>query len=76
MENEDFENALYLWGSNRWGKLGDGTTEDTLKPMNPIQYMVKEDIGMGGSHNAFVTKDGELYLWGNNQYGQIGNGYG
>ncbi len=68
---------LYLWGYNRDGRLGNGTTTDSS--FVPIKVMENvREVSLGGCHSAVITKSGELYLWGGNslagQGGQLGNG--
>jgi alpha-tubulin suppressor-like RCC1 family protein len=66
--------ALYCWGHNAHGQLGDGTTTDRNTPV------AVTDMGSGatavaadGWHTCAI-KSGALYCWGQNNYGQLGNG--
>lgn len=54
------------------GMIGNGTTEDALKPVKIMDDVEKIDYGL--YHAGAVTKDGSLYTWGSNHDGEIGNG--
>lgn len=62
---------LYMWGHNRQGQLGDGTTTDRYTPIK-IMSNVKS-VSLGGYHSAAITENGDLYMWGHNECGQIGD---
>ncbi len=62
------DGSLYTWGSNYRGRLGNGTTEDSLTPVKILDNVVSY------YGNAAITGDGSLYMWGENKYGQVGNG--
>lgn len=72
---------LYLWGSNKFGQLGDGTIEDKSIPIQIMKGLKFKCISLGGSDtsiygsfSAAVTEDGDLYMWGCNKCGQLGDG--
>ncbi len=67
-------NALYAWGDNRWGQLGDGTTTDKNTPIQIGDDKDWDKIAGGGKHAIAIKADGTLYAWGNNSSGQIGDG--
>jgi len=68
------DGALYCWGRNDFGQLGDGTRTNRNAPT------AVRNMGSGVSAvaaNEFHTcaiKSGELYCWGNNSYGELGDG--
>lgn len=64
---------LYMWGSNHYGQLGDGTQTYTNTPKKIMSNVVS--VSLGTNHSAAITSNGDLYLWGNNTSGQIGVGY-
>jgi alpha-tubulin suppressor-like RCC1 family protein len=72
--------ASWCWGlNNGYGKLGDGTTDDSLTPVQVIRQTgallgkVDTEIDAGNGF-ACVVSSGEVYCWGRNDYGQLGRG--
>ena len=66
--------ALYCWGFNESGQLGDGTTTARLSPalVSAPAGVSFEQIATGGSHSCSVTSAGDTYCWGLNSSGQLG----
>src|SRR5438270_12501659 len=74
------DGAVFAWGTNGTGELGDGTTTPNGTPR-----IVK---GVGGSgtltgmtavaggdaHSLALSSTGTVYAWGSNAYGQLGDG--
>lgn len=58
----DNNGILYMWGSNLFGRLGNGTTNNSSTPIK-IMDNVKE-VNLGDFYSTAITKDGSLYLWG------------
>lgn len=69
------DDALWCWGSNAYGQIGDGTTTDRTTPtqVSMLGNTVVR-VGTGGSHTCAFDKSGAVWCWGNNQYGQLGVG--
>lgn len=67
--------AIWGWGSNDIGQLGDGTTTNRLSPVqignNTTDWLV---IAAGGYHTLALKVDGTLWSWGYNWQGQLGDG--
>ncbi|MBH9980258.1 MULTISPECIES: InlB B-repeat-containing protein [Bifidobacterium] len=74
----------YAWGSNSYGRLGDGTaTQRTTpvlvkKPDRKTYPDLPEDftymqVSAGDYYSLAVGSDGYVYAWGYNSYGQLGN---
>lgn len=61
---------LVAWGSNHWGQLGDGTTEDRYDPVR-IKSDEISSIAAGNGITVAVTKDGDVLSWGRNNRGQL-----
>lgn len=68
--------AVYCWGANSSGQLGDGTTTDRSSPV-PVPTPAGRrflTVSARGSHTCAVADSGETYCWGSNAYGQLGDG--
>ncbi|OQA96438.1 MAG: Regulator of chromosome condensation (RCC1) repeat protein [Bacteroidetes bacterium ADurb.Bin217] len=70
---------VVAWGSNAYGQLGDGTTNNRNTPVfvkisntERLQNIVM--ISAGGNHGYALTADGYVYAWGNNQNNQLACG--
>ncbi len=67
--------AMYCWGSNANGALGDGTTTNHSTPA-----LVTMPAGVGfvqfatGAFNCAVSTTGVVYCWGRNPGGTLGDG--
>ena len=66
------EGELWAWGSNDWGKLGDGTTTTRLYPVHIMDNIVY--VSNGNYHTMAIDEFGGLWGWGNNAWGQLGDG--
>jgi alpha-tubulin suppressor-like RCC1 family protein len=64
--------ALYAWGVNNIGQLGDGTT---ISKSSPVQIGTSSwtKISAGGSHTTAIDATGKLYAWGLGTGGQLGD---
>ncbi|MCL1926250.1 MAG: CPBP family glutamic-type intramembrane protease [Syntrophorhabdaceae bacterium] len=65
------DGSLWAWGSNDYGELGDGTTQDRPKPVKIMDFAAS--VSAGGSHSMAIKKDGSLWVWGSNKKGQLGD---
>jgi alpha-tubulin suppressor-like RCC1 family protein len=80
------DSALYTWGANTYGQLGNGDDDPTNNRYTPVQvvgvnksgYLTgMAGISAGGTHIlAFNNTPGNVYAWGNNGDGQLGNNSG
>ena len=66
------DGSLWTWGSNHYGQLGSGTTEDAAVPVRVLEDAAA--VSLGWSSSAAVKRDGSLWTWGWNFYGQLGSG--
>ena len=74
------DGALWAWGANAFGRLGDGTTTqrnvptriDDLPSNGMMPYSVVS-IAAGHHHSLALTDDGALWAWGNNGQGRLGD---
>jgi alpha-tubulin suppressor-like RCC1 family protein len=69
--------GVLCWGSNWYGQLGDGTTEDRLTP-TPVSGLTSgvAALAAGAGHTCARTTAGALLCWGWNGRGQLGDGGG
>lgn len=70
------DGALYAWGLNDVGQLGDGTTSARSLP-GPVAAPAGTSfaaVDAGGSHVLALTEGGALLAWGWNARGQLGDG--
>ena len=71
---------LFTWGRNDSGQLGDGSTNDSLIPIDiTAKFNLPEDekimsVKLGSSQSAVVTSMGRIFTWGGNVLGQLGDG--
>lgn len=68
----DAEGVLWTWGRNRYGELGNGSMEDSDRPVRIMSGVAAVSVSDGVT--AAVKKDGSLWMWGSNYHGQLGNG--
>ena len=66
---------VWCWGSNTYGQIGDGTTEDRLTPVQ-VSGLDGPAVGVSvGTYRACaLMADGRIACWGNNDNGWLGNG--
>ena len=72
------EGAVYSWGYNTYGQLGDNTTNDSLVPIavtatSALAGKTVVTIAAGGHTSSVLASDGKVYSWGLNSSGQFGN---
>lgn len=67
------DGSLWTWGSNEFGQLGDGTTNDRSYPAR-VGSDKWASIAAGYSHTFAIRSDGTLWAWGRNNSGQLGDG--
>lgn len=68
--------ALYAWGADKQGQLGDGKTtpEFSPEPITPPSGVTYRLLASSGATSYGVTPAGDVYAWGAGGAGQIGNG--
>ena len=66
------DGSLWMWGYNKYGEVGDGSTEDRYTPVKIMDGV--QSVSLGWCHSAAIKKDGSLWVWGYNLYGQLGDG--
>ncbi len=68
--------ALYAWGADGQGQLGDGKTAAQSSPKRITQPsgVTYRAVATSGSTSYGISKTGKVYAWGGGKEGQIGNG--
>ncbi len=67
--------AVYCWGYNAYGQLGNGSTTNAFSPT--LVANLDESVSAlatGGYHTCALTVSGAVRCWGYNANGQLGNG--
>ena len=66
------DGSLWCWGYNKYGQVGDGTTQNQPKPVKVLDSVQK--AAMGGIQTMALKTDGSLWAWGNNDRGGLMDG--
>ena len=74
--------AVVCWGSNDYGRLGDGSTAQRTTPVavmnadgsGPLSGIAAISAGGQTNHTCALTTAGTVLCWGNNSNGQLGDG--
>lgn len=67
--------ALYAWGGNDFGQLGDGSNISRFLPVSNRQLSgLLIQVDAGAFHSLGLDKDGHVWAWGLNDQGQLGDG--
>jgi alpha-tubulin suppressor-like RCC1 family protein len=68
--------ALFAWGDNTFGQLGDSTSTSSDKPVGvalPAGARVRA-VSAGCTDSYALTAKGSVLAWGYNGFGELGNG--
>ena len=81
------DGTVYSWGSNGYGRLGDGTTSQRNTPIKVLKgaysgttYLGDNSgnkitmVALGYEHSVALAADGTVYSWGYNNSGRLGDG--
>jgi alpha-tubulin suppressor-like RCC1 family protein len=66
--------ALWAWGWNFAGQVGDGTTTDVLFPTQIALGSTFKAISTGAYFSHAIKTNGTLWAWGDSSFGQLGDG--
>jgi alpha-tubulin suppressor-like RCC1 family protein len=67
--------AVWCWGDNRYGQIGDGTIGGQRNSPTLVSGGVTFiSISAGGGHTCGIAADSSAYCWGLNTDGQLGDG--
>lgn len=66
----------YAWGYNALGQLGNGSTANSLIPVQVTTPQGVEFTSVYAAHNFTIAEgnDGNTYAWGDNTVGELGDG--
>jgi len=70
------DGALFLWGDNYNGQLGDGSDAERLLPGTVPGLDGVKAVAIGGQHVIALKLDGTVWAWGYNNDYQLGTGSG
>ena len=66
--------AIYCWGGNWSGQLGDGSTDSHGRtPRRIAGQSTYASISVGTGHACGLTESGEAHCWGSNPRGELGS---
>lgn len=66
------DNSLWVWGSNKAGELGDGSTKSRFTPAKVLDDII--DVTAKGAFTIALKSDGTLWGFGSNAVGELGLG--
>ncbi|MCC6877832.1 MAG: hypothetical protein IT378_26210 [Sandaracinaceae bacterium] len=66
--------TVVCWGANDQGQLGDGTYEDSSRPVAVRSLNNVRAMAAGAGHTCAVQRSGVTWCWGANDQGQLGGG--
>jgi alpha-tubulin suppressor-like RCC1 family protein len=66
--------AVFAWGKNSDGQIGDSTQIDRNVPIRVAQLAASVAAAGGSAFSIALKADGTLSAWGYNFFGQLGNG--
>lgn len=67
------DGAVWAWGRNLNGQLGDGTTNNRSTPVAVVGLNDVVAISGGGKHSVALKRDGTVWAWGSNDVFQLGD---
>lgn len=68
------DGTVWAWGSNYWGKLGDGTTENRSIPVQVQGISDVTTVSAGSGFSLALKSDGTVWSWGGTYKGELGIG--
>ena len=72
------DGSLWAWGCNGRGQLGNGTTTNSLTPIQVSRLTNVSMVAAGGPSGyepvVALKNDGTVWTWGSNESGQLGDG--
>jgi alpha-tubulin suppressor-like RCC1 family protein len=68
------DGTVWMWGSNQYGALGNGTTTNSATPTQVPNLSGVGSIAMGRDVMFALKTNGTLWAWGKGSDGLVGNG--
>lgn len=68
------DQRVRCWGFGGSGRLGDGTMDDHLTPVEPLDLPNAAAVSTGQGHACALTLGDRIFCWGLNLSGQLGVG--
>jgi alpha-tubulin suppressor-like RCC1 family protein len=68
------ENAVWCWGFNSLGQLGDGSQVNRAAPVQASVGTTLVTLASGSVTTCGTTSSGSAFCWGGGSYGILGNG--
>lgn len=68
------QGRAYCWGSNEYGQLGTGDTENRFVPTLVAGGHSFTTLALGDNFTVALDANGKAYAWGRNDQGQLGDG--
>ncbi|MGK5092585.1 Calx-beta domain-containing protein [Deltaproteobacteria bacterium TL4] len=65
---------VQCWGEGKYGQLGDGKLEGSLKPVFVSALAEVSQLASGESHNCALLNNGDVHCWGRGTEGQLKKG--
>jgi alpha-tubulin suppressor-like RCC1 family protein len=70
----DRNGAVWAWGDNNYGQLGDGTRKLATRAIKVKNLPKIVAVATGWHHSMALDEAGRVWMWGDNPYGQLGLG--
>ncbi len=64
------DGTVWAWGKNRWGQLGDGTTLDSVMPVQVKGLQNAVSVAAGAVGSVAVLSDGSVWRWGAHEWNE------
>lgn len=68
------DGAVWCWGDNRKGQVGDGTLRARSRPREILPPTSAVAVTAGDTHTCVIDRGGTVRCWGNNEAEQLGDG--